>query len=85
MRQSQEYSPSPFPRPLTLREGSPVTTSRKLEDIASDLGDLSVTLEEIKDNSKCSDASKKKLDKVQADMDRAADSIEETLDPELPS
>ena len=46
---------------------------------------MSVTLEEIKDNPKNSDASEKKLDKVQADMDRAADSIEETLDPELPS
>jgi len=62
-----------------------VTTSRKLEDIASDLDDMSVTLEEIKDNPDSSDASKKKLDKVKADMDRAADSIEETLDPELPS
>ena len=46
---------------------------------------MSVTLEEIKDNPENSDASEKKLDKVQADMDRAADSIEETLDPELPS
>ena len=62
-----------------------MTTSRKLEDIASDLDDMSVTLEEIKDNPDSSDASKKKLDKVKADMDRAADSIEETLDPELPS
>lgn len=62
-----------------------MTTSRKLEDIASDLDDMSVTLEEIKDNPNRSDASEKKLDKVQADMDRAADSIEETLDPELPS
>ncbi len=61
-----------------------MTTSRKLEDIASDLDDMSVTLEEIKDNPS-GDASEEKLDKVQADIDRAADSIEKSLDPERPS
>lgn len=61
-----------------------MTTSRKLEDIASDLDDMSVTLEEIKDNPS-GDASEEKLDKVQADIDRAADSIEESLDLERPS
>ena len=85
IRQSPSTVRVRFSRPLTSRGGPPVTTSRKLEDIASDLDDMSVTLEEIKDNPKNSDASEKKLDKVQADMDRAADSIEETLDPELPS
>ncbi len=61
-----------------------MTTARKLEDIASDLDDMSVTLEEIKDNPS-GDASEDKLDKVQADMDRVADSIEKSLDPERPS
>ena len=45
---------------------------------------MSVTLEEIKDNPS-GDASEDKLDKVQADMDRVADSIEKSLDPERPS
>lgn len=62
-----------------------MTTARKLEDIASDLDDMSVTLEEIKDDPNRSDASEEKLDKVQADLDRVADSIEKSLDPERPS
>lgn len=60
-----------------------MTESKKLEEIASDLDDMSVTLEEIKEESD-DDTSGKKLDKVQTDMDRAADAIEETLDPESP-
>ena len=59
-----------------------MTTSQTLEEIASDLDDMSVTLEEIKENGKSNDASDEKLDKVQKDMHRAADSIEESLDPE---
>ena len=59
-----------------------MTTSRKLEDIASDLDDLSVTLEEIKENVKGNNACDEKLDKVREDIHRAADSIEASLDPE---
>ena len=60
-----------------------MTTSKKLEDIASDLGDMSVTLEEIKETGNSHDS--EKLDRVQTDLDRAADAIEEALDPEEPS
>ena len=60
-----------------------MTESKKLEDVASDLDDMSVTLEEIKEESNV-DTIDEKLDKVQTDMDRAADAIEESLDPESP-
>ncbi len=59
-----------------------MTTPRKLEDIASDLDDISVTLEEIKDESKGGCASDEKIDKAQADIERAADKLEESLDPD---
>lgn len=57
-------------------------TTRKLEEIAANLDDLSVTLEEMNEEIKIkSDATQDtaKLDKVQADMERAADAIEESL------
>ncbi len=60
--------------------------SRKLEKIASNLDDLSVTLEEIKEAVQDDDpADTKKLDKIQGGMDRAADAIEEVVDPEQPA
>ena len=62
-----------------------MSTSRKLEDIASNLDDLSVTLEEIKDTVEDDDtADTKKLDKIQLGIDRAADAIEEAVDPDQP-
>jgi hypothetical protein len=63
-----------------------VTTSRKLEDIASNLDDMSVTLEEIKEEIKGADRhdTDTKLDKVQTDMERAADVIEESLETQPP-
>ncbi|HXG55211.1 MAG TPA: hypothetical protein VNJ03_07500 [Vicinamibacterales bacterium] len=54
---------------------------KKLEDIASDLDDISVTLEEIKDESTTHNISDEAFDRVQIDIERAADAIEETLDP----
>jgi len=54
---------------------------KKLEDIASDLDDISVTLEEIKDESTTHNISDEAFDRVQTDIERAADAIEETLDP----
>jgi len=57
-----------------------VTTSRQLEEIASNLDDLSVTLEEIKEE--ITDGNRRetvKLDKVQTEMERAADAIEGSL------
>jgi hypothetical protein len=63
-----------------------VGTSRKLEEIASNLDDLSVTLEEIKETVKDDEAADpKKLDKIQRGIDRAADAIEEAVDPEPPA
>ena len=60
--------------------------SRKLEKIASNLDDLSVTLEEIKEAVQDDDpAGMKKLDKIQGGMDRAADAIEEVVDSEQPA
>jgi len=58
-----------------------VTTSRKLEEIAANLDDLSITLEEINDGVK-SDGTQdtEKLDKVGTDMERAADAIQQVAD-----
>ena len=60
-------------------------TSRKLESIANNLDDMSVTLEEIKEDVKSTEAvDPAKLDKVQAQMERATDLIEEYIDPAHP-
>ena len=58
-----------------------MTASRKLEEIASNLDDMSVTLEEIQNDATCET---EKLDKVQTDMERAADMIEESLTHDPP-
>jgi len=58
-------------------------TTRKLEEIASHLDDMSVTLEEIREEIKGNEKDPQpKLDKVQADMERAADVIEDVVDPD---
>jgi hypothetical protein len=67
-----------------------VTTSRKLEDIAANLDDMSITLEEIKDevNDDADDDRKveiEKLEKIESDMERAASVIEESLTRERPA
>jgi hypothetical protein len=60
-------------------------TSRKLESIANNLDDMSVTLEEIKEDVKATEAiDPAKLDQVQAQMERATDMIEEYIDPARP-
>jgi hypothetical protein len=60
-----------------------VVTSRKLEEISSNLDDMSVTLEEIKDEVKSGETGNiEKLDKVQADMEKANDMIDDSLDPQ---
>lgn len=62
-----------------------MTTSRKLEEIASNLDDMSVTLEEIKEEITSNDTGDSgKLDKVQTDMEKATDMIEESLMREPP-
>jgi hypothetical protein len=59
--------------------GELVSTSRKLEEIASSLDDMSMTLEEIKDNVGSDVPAAGKLDEVQAEMEKATDLIEESL------
>ncbi|MDQ3349743.1 MAG: hypothetical protein M3545_17495 [Acidobacteriota bacterium] len=66
-----------------------MSTSRKLEEIAANLDDMSITVEEIKEDLKERDSSgapqgAKKLDQVQSDMERAADEIEAALTREPP-
>ena len=62
--------------------GDVVTTSRKLEEISSNLDDMSVTLEEIKEDVRTTDAlDTVKLDKVKAEMERATEMIDEYVDP----
>jgi hypothetical protein len=65
--------------------GDVVTTSRKLEEISSNLDDMSLTLEEIKDEVKSGETGNiKKLDKVQAEMEKATDMIDDSLKPQPP-
>jgi predicted Mrr-cat superfamily restriction endonuclease len=62
-----------------------VTTSRKLEEVSSDLDDMSITLDEIKADVKSGEAGDiKELDKVQAELEKASDLIDDSLTPELP-
>ncbi len=67
-----------------------MSTSRKLEEIAANLDDMSITVEEIKEDLKDRDSSgdargTEKLDRVQSDMERAADEIEAALTREPPA
>ncbi len=62
-----------------------MTKSRKLEEIAANLDDLSITLEEIKEEIKSDDTrGAEKLDKVHTDIERAVDGIEESLTSDPP-
>ena len=61
-----------------------MSTPRKLEEIAANLDDMSVTVEEIKEDLKDGASANgprgiEKIDRVQADMERAADEIEAAL------
>jgi len=73
------------------REGALVSTPRTLEEIAANLDDMSVTVEEIKEDLKDGASANgprgiEKIDRVQADMERAADEIEAALtrEPQAP-
>jgi hypothetical protein len=59
-------------------------TTRKLEEIASNLDDISVTLEEIKEEVKTGHDTRNltKLDQVQMDVERVADVIDDAVDPD---
>ena len=59
--------------------------TRKLEDIASNLDDISLTLEEIKDEVISTDTvDTEKLDEVRAEIEKAAHVIEESVDSQEP-
>ena len=61
-------------------------TQRKLEEIASNLDDLSVTLEEINQTvQEKGTADEKTLAKVEGDIERAAEAIDEAVDPDTPA
>ena len=60
-------------------------TVRKLEEIAADLDDLSLTLEEINETVKEEGtADRQTLAKVESDIERAANAIDEAVDPGPP-
>jgi hypothetical protein len=53
--------------------------------MSSDLDDMSITIEEIKDEVKNGDrGDTKKLDEVQAEIEKASDLIDDSLSPEPP-
>jgi len=60
-------------------------TTRKLEEIVSNLDDMSDTIEEIKDRSGSDPIATGKLDSLQTEMTRTSDLIEETLETALPA
>jgi hypothetical protein len=60
-----------------------VTTPRKLEEIASSLDDMSLTLEEIKEEVTSTDRlDTAKLDQVQAEIEKATEAIEASIEPQ---
>ena len=68
---------------MTSKNGEHVTTERTLQDVVSDLEEMSVTIEEIKDQG-CGPAAEAKLDSLREEMTRTADFIEEALETEQP-
>jgi hypothetical protein len=60
-----------------------VSTDRELEKIAANLDDMSVTLEEIKATTEESGSpDTKELAESHEDIERAADAIDDAVDPE---
>jgi hypothetical protein len=61
-----------------------MSTDKELQKVAAKLDDVSETLEEIRDASACSEEEPvvRKLDRVETDVRRAADAIEDAVDPE---
>lgn len=62
-----------------------MTISRKLEDIVSNLDDMSTTIEEIKEQAESEPIANKKLDSLQTEMTRTAELIEESLEISHPA
>lgn len=60
-------------------------TTRKLEEIVSNLDDMSETIEEIKERVESEPIATGKLDRLQTDMTRASDLIEESLETAHPA
>jgi hypothetical protein len=62
-----------------------MNTPRKLEDIASDLDDISLSVEELKETAQ-SDGSvdAEALDEVQRGIARASEAVDDAADPKKP-
>jgi hypothetical protein len=62
-----------------------VSTPRKLEEIASELDDISLTVEELKETARSDDSiDPDALDEVQRGIGRASEAIDDAVDPETP-
>jgi len=61
-----------------------MSEERQLENIAAQLDDLSLQVEEVKDvvSEEESEAPAQALEKIEKDIARAADAIEDATDPE---
>ncbi len=59
-----------------------MNTPRKLEDLASDLDDISLSVEELKETNSSDDpVDQRALDKVQRGIARASEAIDDAVDP----
>jgi hypothetical protein len=84
---NQPRHEAPLEALLQPTTGGVVTTSRKLEEMSSDLDDMSITLDEIKDEVETETGETgdiKKLDEVQSEIEKASDLIDDSLSPEPP-
>ena len=59
-----------------------MNTPRKLEDLASDLDDISLSVEELKETNSSDDpVDQRALDEVQRGITRASEAIDDAVDP----
>jgi hypothetical protein len=80
LKRSGRDTPAPE---RSAADGEIVKTTRELGEIASNLDDLSLTLEEIKDEAvRDGGVEAEKLEEIQAGIRRATQMIEQSLDPE---
>jgi len=62
-----------------------MNTPRKLEDIASDLDDISLSVEELKETVQSDDSvDAEALDEVQRGIARASEAVDDAADPKKP-
>ena len=75
-----------FPiRRINPQTGAVMNTPRKLEDIASDLDDISLNVEELKETAQSDDSvDAEALDEVQRGIARASEAVDDAADPKKP-